>query len=179
MKILRLLSLLLALSLLCTAAMAETDLSALSEDQLRQFLRDVQLELATRTPADGVLATWETDSARISLLSIARGKSYEGGSGLLFTLSYTNLSQQTATFREQHWITVYQHGVELDRTIAIDGKTGFTDTWSKKVQPGATLPALLWAVALPDASDTIDVEIEYRPDFSSQSAGIHTVPLPR
>ena len=168
----------LSLALICVPAVADYDLAALSVDELRQLRDAVSLELAARCADDGALASWDTALAHVELLSVARGISREGGEGILLTFSFTNKGQEAGSFRDAHWVTVYQNGVECDRTIGIDDDMKLVDTWSTKVLPGAVFHEMRWGFQLRGESNTIDVEIEDRTGRTAQSAGIVTVALP-
>lgn len=169
---------LLVLALICAPAAADYDLAAMSVDELRQLRDAVSLELAARCADDGALASWDTALAHVELLNVSRGISHEGGEGILLTFSYANKGQEADSFRDAHWVTVYQHGVECERTIGIDDDMKLVDTWTTKVLPGAVFYEMRWGFQLRGESNTIDVEIEDRTERTAKSAGIVTVPLP-
>lgn len=174
----KLLALLLILTVLPLSAIAEADLSAMSVDELRQLRDNISLELASRNQVPDNVATWSTPLARVELVSITRGTDKDGGAACVeLILSYTNMGESIATFRSSHWVTLYQNGVEQETSIYFNDEVIDTDSWGRKVQPGATL-LMQWVFLLPEDSSTIDVEVEYRHDLTSESAGLCTVALP-
>ena len=106
-----------------------------------------------------------------------RGTTDEGLPGVALIFSYTNKGEEIDTFRTQHWIKVYQNGVECDTSIHLDGELMDTGSWGKSVQPGATLKVMPWFFAIPEDTDTIDIELVDRAS-PSKTAGIFTVVLP-
>ena len=163
--------------MLSTAAIAETDLSAMNVEELVALRDTINLELASRSQVEGVYASWDTTTAHVELHSMKRGSDKDGQPVISLIFSYTNTTDQTDNFRENHWVKVYQNGVECDRAIYMDDELLNTDNWSKGVQPGATLKDMAWFFVIPDDTDTIDVEIEDRAG-SFKSAGVFTVILP-
>lgn len=164
--------------MLPAVAMAEADLAAMSVDDLRQLRDAVNLELAARCQADGALASWDSTLAHVDLISMRTGLTEKGEKAVALVFSYTNTSQDVDNFRAHHWVTVYHDGVECDRAIFLDGELVGNDSWGKKVQPGSTLKAMQWYFVLSGESKTIDIEIEDRATYQTQSAGIITIALP-
>lgn len=172
----KLIILVLAL-LLSTTTIAEADLSAMSTEELVALRDMINLELASRSQVEGAYASWDTTNAHIDLLDMKLGTTDDGLPGISLVFSYTNNSEETDTFRTNHWVRIYQNGVECDTTIYLDGELVKNDTWSKSVQPGATLKEMPWYFVIPEDTDTIDVEIVDRAS-SSKSAGVFTIVLP-
>ena len=173
----RKLVLLLFVLMVSFSAMAEADLSSMDTEDLIMMRDMINLELASRTQTDGVFASWDTTTAHVELHSMKRGLDKDGLPVISLDFAYTNTSDKTDNFRENHWVKVYQNGVECDRTIFMDDELLKTDNWSKGVQPGATLKDMAWFFIIPEDTDTIDVEIEDRAG-SFRSAGVFTVVLP-
>lgn len=169
--------LLLAL-LIPSFALADTDLSSMPVDDLRQLRDDVNLELASRCSLPDVLATWNTTLARVDLLSVRRGVADDGKSGIVLVFAYTNTSTEIDNFRANHWIYVYHDGVSCERLTRLDGVLINAESWSCKVMPGRTLATMEWFFLLSGTEKTIDVEIEDRAKRPAQSAGIVTILLP-
>lgn len=163
--------------MLSAAAMAESDIFSMDTDELVQLRDLINLELASRTQTEGAYASWDTTTAHVELHSMERGLDKDGQPVISLVFAYTNTTDQTDNFRENHWVKVYQNGVECDRTIYMDDQLVNTDNWSKNVQPGATLKEMRWFFVIPEDTDTIDVEIEDRAG-SFKSAGVFTVVLP-
>lgn len=172
----KLIVLMLAL-LLSTAAIAEVDVSSMSMEELLQMRDLINLELASRTQTEEAYASWDTTAAHVELHSMKRGMDKDGQPVVSLVFAYTNTSDQTDNFRANHWVKVYQNGVECDRTIYMDDQLVKTDNWSKGVQPGGTLKDMAWFFIIPEDTDTIDVEIEDR-SGRFKSAGVFTVVLP-
>ena len=163
---------------LFSAAVAESDLSAMETDELVRLRDLVNLELASRSQTgDNALAVWDSTFAHVELLEMKRGTTDDGLPGISLLFSYTNTNTEIDDFRAHHWVKVYQNGVECDRTIRLDGELVDTDSWDKSVQPGATYNSMTWFFVIPEDTATIDVEIEDRAS-SFKSAGISTVVLP-
>ena len=57
------------LLLIPAAGTAETDLSAMTDEELVQLRDAANLELAARHPAEGPLATWEMEGCRIDVIA--------------------------------------------------------------------------------------------------------------
>ena len=163
--------------LLTSAALAEADIFSMETDELIHLRDLINLELASRTQTEGAYATWDTTAAHVELHGMKRGLDKDGQPVISLVFAYTNTSEQTDNFRENHWVKVYQNGVECDRTIYMDDELVKTDNWSKDVQPGATLKEMSWFFVIPEDTATIDVEIEDRAS-KSRSAGVFTVVLP-
>ena len=172
----KLIAVVLAL-LLSAAALAEADIFSMSTDELVQMRDLINLELASRTQTEGVYATWDTTTAHVELNNMERGLDKDGQPVISLVFAYTNTTEQTDNFRNNHWVNVYQNGVECDTTIYMDDELVKTDNWSKNVQPGATLKEMRWFFVIPEDTDTIDVEIEDRAE-KTRSAGVFTVVLP-
>lgn len=162
---------------LFSAAVAESDLSAMETDELFRLRDAINLEMASRNQSENTFASWDTSTAHIELHSMKRGLDKNGQPVISLVFAYTNTSDQIDNFRNNHWARVYQNGVECDTTIYMDDELVNNETWSKKVQPGATLKEMRWFFVIPEDTETIDVEIEDRAS-SSKSAGIFTVALP-
>lgn len=169
----RFLVLLVAAFLLPAAALADFDLSAMSVEELTQLRDAASLELAGRA---GTAAQWDTPSAHVELTDFRRGVGNDGEPVLEVMLKYTNMNTEIDNFRASHWVTLYQDGVEQERSIYIDGELVDVDSWGRKAQPGATL-LMQWVFALSGSSKTVDVEVEYRQSFKAESAGIVTIAL--
>ena len=170
--------LILAALFLLSAASAEPDLQAMSTDELTQLRDHVNLELASRSQVgEGVYSAWDSTLAHVELLEMKRGTTDEGLPGVALIFSYTNKGEEIDTFRTQHWIKVYQNGVECDTSIHLDGELMDTGSWGKSVEPGATLKVMPWFFAIPEDTDTIDIELVDRAS-PSKTAGIFTVVLP-
>lgn len=163
--------------MLSAAAMAESDIFSMDTDELVQLRDLINLELASRTQTEGAYASWDTTKAHVDLLDMKRGITDDGLPGLSMLFTYTNNSEETDTFRTNHWVKVYQNGVECDTTIRLDGELVKNESWGKSVQPGATLKEMYWFFVIPEDTDTVDVEIVDRAS-SSKSAGVFTVVLP-
>lgn len=172
----KLIAIVLAL-LLTAAALAEADIFSMSTDELVQMRDLINLELASRAQTEGAYASWDTTAAHIELHSMERGLDKDGQPVISLIFAYTNTTDHTDNFRENHWVKVYQNGVECDRTIYMGDELVKTDNWSKSVQPGATLRDMAWFFVIPEDTDTIDVEIEDRAG-SFRSAGVFTVVPP-
>ena len=173
----KLLALLLILATLPLIAHADADLAAMSVDELQQLRDAINLELANRAQLPGDAATWSTPVARVELVSITRGVTKDGAACVSVSLAYTNMGTDEDTFRAAHWVRLYQNGVEQDRTTYFDDSLVDVDSWSRKAQTGATL-LMQWAFLIPDATTTIDLEVEYRANNQATSAGLITVALP-
>lgn len=173
----KLFALLLILTILPLPVLAEADLSAMSVDELRKLRDNINLELAARAQTPDSVATWSTPLARIDLVSVTRGTNKDGAACVELVLSYTNMGESIDHFRNAHWINLYQCGVEQDTSVFFNDKLVDVDSWSSKVQPGATL-SMQWVFLVPEDSTTIDIEVEYRHDFKTDSAGLVTVTLP-
>lgn len=173
----KLLTILLILSALPLTAHADADLAAMSTDELRHLRDMVNLELASRTQAPGNTAAWTTPLARVELVSITRGTTNDGAACVELILSYTNMSDSIDKFRASHWVNLYQSGVEQETTSYFNGVLVDVDSWGRKAQPGATL-LMQWVFLLPDSSATVDIEVEYRHQSQTDSAGLVTVALP-
>lgn len=171
----KLFALLLILAALPLIAHADADLAAMSVDELQQLRDATNLELASRAQLpDG--ATWSTPVARVELVSVERGQSKDGPC-LSVVLAYTNLGTEKGNFRADHWVNLYQNGVEQERTIYFNDDLVDVDSWSRSALPGATL-LMQWCFLIPDETPTITIEVEYRANYQTTSAGFVTVALP-
>lgn len=173
----KLLALLLILATLPVIAHADADLAAMSVDELQQLRDAINLELANRAQLPGDAAVWSTPVARVELIRVERGTTKDGAACLAVYIDYTNLSNETDNFRASHWVNLYQNGVEQDSTIYFNDELVGNDKWSANVQPGATL-SMRWCFLIPDATATVDLEVEYRANYKATSAGLITVALP-
>ena len=151
-----------AVLLMISTAAADVDLSGMSVEELVRLRDAVSLELAGRQAPGDCLASWETRSGRVDLLSISCGTTEAGTRGVCLSFSFTNTSEEIACFRDHHWFDVYHDGIETDRPVMLDGVIIDTDGWSRDVMPGRTLEGLTWFCDLPGTEPTIDVSLQDR-----------------
>lgn len=169
------LAILVAMLLLIPAAgTAETDLSAMTDEELVQLRDAANLELAARHPAEGPLATWEMEGCRIDLIAVERGVDRDNNPGFSLRFAFTNTGTETSTYIHYAQAYIYQDGVECEWAFVngADSSTQFT-----RVQPGGTFDGVIYGFLPNSDSATIDIEITAA-SYPYQSAGTFTVKLP-
>ena len=164
--------------LLAAPALGDPQLQQLSTEELVALRDQISLELAARSASADALASWDTSTGHIELISITRGFTDKGvpAADMLFT--YTNTTDAVDNFRANNWITVYHDGVERGRPIYVNDVLLDTEAWTRKVLPGRTLQEMHWYIELPGIEDVIVVEVEDRGSRPYQSAGMRTIQLP-
>lgn len=169
------LAILVAMLLLIPAAgTAETDLSAMTDEELVQLRDAINVELAARTPTEGALATWELESCRIELTDIRVGTDDTLGSAIVLRFSFTNTGTEPAYFSYFANVCVYQDGVQCQSEYFENPNSYDAHT---RVLPGGTFKdAICLAVA---NSDTPSITIEILgARYPYESAGMFTIALP-
>lgn len=188
----KLLALVLILSLLSVPALADLPLPEMATEDLIALRDAISQELASRSASADVLASWDTATAHVELVSITRGTTDDGKPGVDLCFRYTNTGSEVDNFRARHWITLYHDGVECERCIRLDGRLVNNDTWGSKVFPGRTLQEMHWFFILPGTEPTVMVEVEDRTGYPRRAPDIwkslshdplqtmrHTHPHPR
>ena len=170
--------LLLILTLLATPALADLPLPEMAAEDLIALRDAISLELAARGASADALASWDTATAHVELLSVSRGVTDAGEPGVDLVFTYTNTSAEVSTFRTSHWINLYHDGVECPTTIRLDGRLVNNETWGSKVFPGRTLREMHWFFVLTGTEPSVTIEVEDRNSYPTRSAGYCDVLLP-
>ena len=155
-------------------ALADSDLTTMSAEDLYQLRDEINLELASRCPVDGALASWDVPGGRIDLIELLRGTDRNGLPAVSLRLAFTNTAPEVSTFIHCAKIYVYQSGSECEWAFINGSDSGLQFT---RVQPGCTFDGVICGYILKDDSATIDVEI-CEPQYPYPTAGMYTIALP-
>ena len=166
------------LLMLAAPALADLPLQEMATEDLIAIRDAISLELASRGAAAGALASWDTSTAHVELISVTRGTTDDGAPGVDLCFAYTNKGQDVDTFRSNHWIILFHDGVECPTCIRLDGRFVKNDTWGAKVFPGRTLQEMHWFFVLTGSEPTVTVAVEDRSASPSSTAGYAEVALP-
>lgn len=174
----KLLAIVLILSLLSVPALADLPLPEMATEDLIALRDAITQELASRSAVSDVLASWDTATAHVELVSITRGNNETGLPGVDLCFRYTNTSEAVDNFRTHHWVRLYQDGVECPTCIMLDGRLVGNTSWSSNVFPGSTLQDMHWFFTLTGTESTVMVEVEDRAGYPWKSGGYAEIALP-
>ena len=152
-----LVAMLLILAVLSPFALAESDLAAMSDDELYQLRDAIDRELASRTSAGDVLGTWDTSVAHVELLEVHAGKTFDGKPGVVLIFSYTNTGSEIDSFSSSIYTKVFANGIQADIAVMIDDY--ILGDSSLDVMPGASLQRVPLLYSFREEADSIDVYI--------------------
>lgn len=171
----RILVLTLIFVMLAPSALADVDLGAMSDGDLRQLRDAVNLELASRCPPNGealLICNIRGCTVTLTAARLATGRQGEAGVALFF--DFTNGTGDVAAFQSFAWVQVFQNGVECP-SIWVDGTDSADRT--TRVQPGATSTDADWGFALTGTTGVIEVQICDVVDWRKPVVGTITIDL--
>lgn len=120
------------------------DFSCMSDDQLRETIDQINVELATRqrqnAPSDDVLAETDFDGVHLEVLNIALSHETLGNDigkpAVIVNCRFTNTGTEDKCFAQLVNVIAFQNKIECKGGSLIDGTNGQLNT--TKVQPGGT-----------------------------------------
>lgn len=154
--------------LISVAAYADgVDLSAFTDEELRELRAQIDVELSARQAAKildgGTLLEGDIDDYHVALLRIETSKDYKGDPALILTILYTNNGKDTESYMTAVSTKLFQNGVQLERAISVSGVD--TMVQMAEVRPGASVELQI-AYQITDINLPVEIEFSRYIDFS-------------
>lgn len=147
---------------LFSAAIAESDLSSMSADDLTQLRQSVDIELARRIQADESAQTIKVGDLTIKLHQVVYGMGRDDRHAVAAVLAVSNASEDTKSLITDVDYNITQNGTLLATSyINADGYTGPTaiDSMSAKIKPGAVdMQLAVVGLLEDDGGDRIEID---------------------
>lgn len=170
---------------LCCAAVpglaSSVDLSAMTDDALRQLRSDIDVELSARSAAllmgDGALLEGDLGNYHVALTKIERAVGVGGAPCVILTFVFTNYSADANSFTLAIGKTVYQNGIQCTNAFFTTPSANAANALLD-VKGGASIEVQT-AYELYDAESPIEIELNELFNWTSSAPTLTGVfPLP-